>query len=181
MPWPGPSRRRWGERERPASPHSKNPCLSPPQLGSHLLSSAETQAPETARCHPRTPGTSPSACQCLRGWGAGGCEDTCPGPLELPLSPTPFGHAMPPAPVPSAPGAHTQARGVGSLEASPSKLPSWVPQYFHPHHPGHHISPVSRLRPCASQRPRPFPSHTRTHTPRPTPAAPDLGWPPSWS
>lgn len=162
MPWPGPSHRRWGEREHPASPHSRSHCPSPPQLGSHLLSSAETQAPETARCHPQTPGTSPSACQCLGGAGGpGGCKDNSPGPLELPLSSTHFRDAMPPPLCPALP--EPTAR---SEAQSPSKLPSWVPQYLRPHRPRHPISSACRLRPCAFPETPPIPQ------PRQDPHAP---------
>lgn len=49
------------------APHARSPHYPPPWLGCHLLSSAGTQALEIARCHPLTPGTSLSACQCLEG------------------------------------------------------------------------------------------------------------------
>lgn len=65
VPRPSPHCRGQGRREGPATPGSRSPHHPPPWPGCRPLSSAGAQAPGTARCHPLTPGTSPSACQCL--------------------------------------------------------------------------------------------------------------------
>lgn len=80
MPWPGLHFRDQGGKEnaQPRPPPGV-PRGPPPWLGCPLLSSAGAQTPETAECHPPTPGISPSACQCL---GVGGGVRT-PAPASL--------------------------------------------------------------------------------------------------